>query len=201
MFNKITLIFFCTVLLTTCKDNSKEIDRTPVAEEELEDLNADATFNDVMSTFDMLEQDPDYNSLLKLANQAQMMDDFQNLSDVTFFAPTNTAIERLPEDDYNSLRLPSNLDDLRLTLKYHIVKGERDAARLISMIENNDGNPYRLETITGRFISLSLEDNTIVITDEQGTTAKVSSPDIETSNGVIHGVDRILRPTIREVIN
>lgn len=193
---KIISIFTVSIFLTSitaCKDSNKTQDQTPVAQKDIAELAPDTTFNDVVATFEVLEQDPNYNSLLKLVNQAQMIEAVKGLSDVTFFAPTNAAINRLPEDTYNSLRLPQNLGQLQDILKYHIVEGEIDAATLIATLNDMD-TPYRLKTLTGGYISLALENNQIIITDEHGTQSKVYEADIETSNGVIHAIDNLLIP-------
>ncbi|SHH59722.1 fasciclin domain-containing protein [Winogradskyella jejuensis] len=185
--------FLMLISFNSCKDTNKTQDQTPVAEKPLDELQPDATFDDVVTTFEALEQDPNYNSLLKLVNQAQMIDAVKGLSDVTFFAPTNAAINRLPEGTYDNLRLPQNLEKLQNILKYHIVQGETDAATLLATLKDMD-TPYRLKTLTGGYISLRLVEGDIIITDEHGTESKVSEPDIETSNGVIHGIENVLIP-------
>lgn len=195
-----TLLIAVMILITvSCKDNStKNQDQTPVSNKELDELATDATFNDVVTIFEKLDQNPDYNSLLKLANQANMMGDLQALEDVTFFAPNNDAIKDLSDKEYADLRNPNNREELQNILKYHIVKGERDGAALISSIRANSGKPLRLQTIQGGYIALQLNNGNITITDENASISTVVAADIETSNGVIHGVNKILNPTLRK---
>jgi uncharacterized surface protein with fasciclin (FAS1) repeats len=37
-------------------------------------------------------------------------------------------------------------------------------------------------------------DGTLVITDAQGNTAQIVTPDVFTSNGVVHVIDAVIRP-------
>ena len=101
----ICTIFLFTCAIISCKDSKTTQDQTPVAKKDLGELAPDATFNDVFTTFDALEQNPNYNSLFKLINQAQMIEAVKGLHDVTFFAPNNAAFEALVDSDpaWNSI--------------------------------------------------------------------------------------------------
>lgn len=197
------LLIIAPFIFLGCKDQNKEDvdDKTPVAEEELYDLEPDDTFNDIVTIFESIEQDPNYNSLLKLANQAQIIDDIKDLNDVTFFAPTNAAINKLSDQEYANLRLPQNMNRLQNILRYHIVEGEQDAATLMAAIRDNLDKPYRLQTIQGGYIALTLNDGDIIITDEGGSTSKVTEPNKEASDGVIHGVENLLLPNKQKDLN
>lgn len=178
----------------SCKNSSKNKDQTPVANKPLDEIAPDATFYDIKTIFDVIESDPNYNSVMKLANIAVMIDTLKTLRDVTLFAPTNAAINRLPDEKYAELKLPQNLNKLQEILKYHIVQGERDIATIVSTLKAKE-TPLRLKTLQGAYISLTIDANdNILITDENSNTTAIIEPDIEASNGVIHGISHLLIP-------
>lgn len=187
------LLPFVILCFLACNDSRKTKDQQPFIEEGTQELSPDVDLEDITTVWTALERDPNYNSLLKLLNQGQLIDDVINLKDVTFFAPTNAAVERLPEETYTSLRKPSNLGQLQNILTYHIVKGTYDAEFLATTI-NQQGTPYRIETLNGGYLSINNNDGTLVITDENANQIKIVEVDMRASNGIVHGIENILMP-------
>ncbi|MFD1061808.1 fasciclin domain-containing protein [Winogradskyella litorisediminis] len=187
------ILSFIILCAFACNNSPKTKDQQPYVEEETQQISPDVDLEDVRTVFSTLERDPNYNSLLKLVNQAQLIDDVKSLDDVTFFAPTNAAVERLPEDTYTSLRNPSNLEQLQGILTYHIVKGTFDAEFLKTTIEAQ-GTPYRVETLNGGFLSISNNNGDLLITDENANQVKIVEADMKSSNGIVHGIENILMP-------
>ena len=95
-------------------------------------------------------------------------------------APTNEAFAALPEGTVESLLLPENIEQLQDILKYHVVAGYALSSDLVS------GD---IETLNGDFVTITLSESGIVVND-----ANVISADIETSNGVIHVINKVLLP-------
>jgi hypothetical protein len=95
-------------------------------------------------------------------------------------APTNEAFAALPEGTVESLLLPENIEQLQDILKYHVVAGYALSSDLVS------GD---IETLNGDFVTITLSESAIVVND-----ANVISADIETSNGVIHVINKVLLP-------
>jgi transforming growth factor-beta-induced protein len=105
----------------------------------------------------------------------------------TVFAPTNAAFQALLEsnEDWNSL---ADIDaaTLEAVLKYHVVVGDN-----VTSGEIMDG--LEPTTLEGSTITINTTDG-VVITDKGGNESTVQIPDVQTSNGVIHAIDRVLLP-------
>jgi uncharacterized surface protein with fasciclin (FAS1) repeats len=86
------------------------------------------------------------------------------------------------------------LEKLQAILTYHIVEGTMDSKFLISTIKANNNQPYRLQTLQGGYISLTIDNGALVITDENADRSVITKEDLKASNGIIHGIDTILRP-------
>jgi len=97
------------------------------------------------------------------------------------FAPTNDAFAALPAGVLDKLVQPQNKAALTQILTYHVVNGEVMAA---------DVTNGPVPTLEGQSITLSTANGGVTIND----TAKVTTPDVDASNGVIHLIDTVLLP-------
>ncbi len=115
----------------------------------------------------------------------------------TVFAPTNDAFAALLValgDDYNSLEDFDTADEKALLAKvltYHVVAGT--AALSTDLTQD-----MRIETFQGENVSVDLNGG-VFIGDATDTAAEVVIPDVATSNGVVHVIDKVLLP--QEVLN
>jgi uncharacterized surface protein with fasciclin (FAS1) repeats len=100
----------------------------------------------------------------------------------TVFAPNNRAFDALPEGTLEDLLLPENQEQLVDILTYHVVEG---AAVLSSNLE--DGQ--EVTTLNGQTLTVTINEEGVFIGD-----AQVLTPDLETSNGVVHVIDTVLLP-------
>lgn len=103
----------------------------------------------------------------------------------TVFAPTNAAFTALlSELGYASLNdIPAAT--LEAVLKYHVVSGKVLAA---SLTEGQVVTTLNPATFT---VSLS---GGAKITDKNARVANITTTDLQGSNGVIHVIDKVLRP-------
>ena len=102
------------------------------------------------------------------------------------FAPTDAAFAKLPKGTVENLLKPENKGQLADILKYHVVAGEVNAADI----------PLGVNQVP----TIKEGGDTKVTTTRWGNNvtvdfARVVTPDIQTSNGVIHVIDRVLIPT------
>ncbi|WP_062053275.1 fasciclin domain-containing protein [Sediminicola sp. YIK13] len=115
----------------------------------------------------------------------------------TVFAPTNDAFAALLEalgNDYNSLEDFDTADEKALLAKvltYHVVAGT--AALSTDLTQD-----MRIETFQGENVSVDLNGG-VFIGDATDTAAEVVIPDVVTTNGVVHVIDKVLLP--QEVLN
>ncbi|WP_239450973.1 fasciclin domain-containing protein [Methanosarcina horonobensis] len=107
------------------------------------------------------------------------LEDTLNEGTYTVFAPTNEAFDALPEGTLNNLS--EDNQDLNVMLTYHVVEGEYMASDL------EDGQ--LLTTVQSEMIPVNITGEEIIIGN-----ANVVEPDIIASNGVIHGINKVLIP-------
>lgn len=100
----------------------------------------------------------------------------------TVFAPTDTAFANLPAGRLEALYKPENKAELAALLNYHIVDGRRSAADV--------GKWDAARTINGQPAPILLSGDEVRIDG-----AQLVSLDIASSNGVIHGIDKVNIPT------
>jgi uncharacterized surface protein with fasciclin (FAS1) repeats len=99
----------------------------------------------------------------------------------TVFAPTDAAFAKLPAGTVEDLLKPENKAKLTAILTYHVVPGAVMAEQVTKLSE--------AKTVNGAMVKVSTEHGKVMIND-----AQVVTPDIETSNGVIHVIDTVILP-------
>ena len=97
----------------------------------------------------------------------------------TVFAPTDQAFSTVPAATRQQLLQPQNRKTLTRILSYHVVPGDLSSSQL---------NPGAVKTLEGQTLTVQTGSQVTV------NNAKVTQPDIQASNGVIHVIDRIIVP-------
>jgi transforming growth factor-beta-induced protein len=125
------------------------------------------------------QDDDNFSILVELAIEADLVDVLAN-EELTLFAPTNAAFERLFEDvDRDAL----TQDDLVDILTYHATEGTTLSSEFIA-----GDNAVTMEN----------DEQTLVQASAGGVLingySNVTEADINASNGVIHAVDEVLLP-------
>jgi uncharacterized surface protein with fasciclin (FAS1) repeats len=185
------------LLVTACGDNKKKkavqsvMVKTPIVEEELSNLPPDMTLNEAISVLEILQGNTDYDTFYKGLKSAQIIQTLDSLDVVTIFAPSNIAFNRITEKKLTQLTTPEGKEEMQHILGYHIVQDEYDYKTLLSTVRLNE-NVLRLKTLNGGYIALSIENDTLFITDETGFQSEITEPDQEAENGVIHGISALL---------
>lgn len=115
----------------------------------------------------------------------------------TVFAPTNDAFTALLQslDGFESLEdfdTPEEKTLLATILKYHVISGVAAASSDLS-----DGQT--LTTFQGEDVIVSLADGGVFIGDATDTDAEVVLPNVGTSNGIVHVINKVLLP--QEIID
>ncbi len=101
---------------------------------------------------------------------------------ITVFAPTDAAFDKLPAGTYENLLSPSGRARLAEILKYHIMQGELTAMEAygVPVVDTSQGTSLLL---TSDFLW-----------GQKVDAANIVNPDIECSNGRIHGIDQVNMP-------
>jgi uncharacterized surface protein with fasciclin (FAS1) repeats len=135
----------------------------------------------------------DHTTLVAAVKAAGLVETLSGAGPFTVFAPTNEAFNKLPKGTVETLVKPENKDALVKILTYHVVPGRISSEALMSMIKKN-GGMYKAKTVQGDELTFMMKGKNIFITDEKGGMSKVTIPDVNQSNGVIHVINTVLMP-------
>jgi uncharacterized surface protein with fasciclin (FAS1) repeats len=128
----------------------------------------------------------DHTTLVAAVKAAGLVDTLSGPGPFTVFAPTNAAFGKLPKGTVATLVKPENKATLTKILTYHVVPGKLEAADL------TDGKT--LTTVEGDQLTVRNSGGRISIIDAKGDISRVTVPDVNQSNGVIHVVNTVLMP-------
>lgn len=121
-----------------------------------------------------------FETLVAAVQAAGLVDTLKGEGPFTVFAPTDEAFAALPAGTVENLLKPENKDMLTAILTYHVVPGKVMSTDLQDDME--------AATVQGEAVTIDLDNGVMV----EG--ASVVSADIETSNGVIHVIDKVILP-------
>jgi uncharacterized surface protein with fasciclin (FAS1) repeats len=116
----------------------------------------------------------------------------------TVFAPTNAAFDALAVEltgnagaAASDLLTAQNKPLLRTVLQYHVLTSEVTAGAIPfgSPITTAEGSIFKIDT-----------GSPPMITDGRNRTAKITATDIDTSNGVVHLIDRVILPADKDLV-
>lgn len=136
----------------------------------------------------------DHTTLVAAVKAAGLVDTLKGKGPFTVFAPVNSAFAALPAGTVDTLLKPENKATLTHILTYHVVAGNFDMTALSQKIKAGGGKA-ELTTVSGGKLWLMMNgQHNIVIKDEKGDIADISTYDVTQSNGVIHVIDKVLMP-------
>lgn len=122
-----------------------------------------------------------FKTLAAALTAAELVETLSGEGPFTVFAPLDEAFEALPKGTVDSLVLPENKDQLQEILTYHV---------LVNKVMSSDlSDGMVATTVNGEDITIHIEDGVVTVND-----AKVVITDIETDNGVIHVINKVLMP-------
>jgi uncharacterized surface protein with fasciclin (FAS1) repeats len=136
---------------------------------------------------------PNLTTLVAAVKAADLVNTLNGPGPFTVFAPTNEAFGKLPAGTVDTLTQPDNKDKLTKILTYHVVAGKYDSKKLMKEIKKGGGT-FKLKTVEGDELTLTMDGNMIKVTDEKGGSADVTTADVYQSNGVVHVIDSVLMP-------
>ncbi|MBD2493796.1 fasciclin domain-containing protein [Nostoc sp. FACHB-280] len=122
-----------------------------------------------------------FNTLIKAAEAAQIIDTLQSSDFFTLFAPTDEAFAQLPQGTLEELL--QNIAKLRKIVAYHVTYGDVRSDDLVQIEE--------AETLEGSVLAIESANGDIRVND-----AHVLQTDILADNGVIHVIDAVLIPAM-----
>jgi uncharacterized surface protein with fasciclin (FAS1) repeats len=120
-----------------------------------------------------------FRTLASLLTKTGLADTLATGGTFTVFAPTDEAFAKVPKATLDALA--ENPAQLKSVLLYHAVPGRLTAADVVKLSS--------AKTLEGRSLAIKVVDGAVFVDQ-----AKVTTPDVMASNGVIHVIDSVLIP-------
>ena len=121
-----------------------------------------------------------FKTLLTAVKAAGLVETLQGKGPFTVFAPTDAAFAALPAGTLE--KLLADKEALKKVLLYHVVQGAVTADQVVGLTSAT--------SVEGSPIAISVKDGTVYLNG----SAKVVTPDVMASNGVIHVIDKVILP-------
>lgn len=125
-----------------------------------------------------------HTTLVAAVQAAEIEHVLVNAGPLTVFAPTNDAFAALPEGTVDDLLKPENKAKLANILTGHAAPGSFD----IEALKKEARKGRKIYTATGQYLEVTVEGEDVLIAG-----AKILGT-IQTSNGVINVIDKIILP-------
>jgi uncharacterized surface protein with fasciclin (FAS1) repeats len=120
-----------------------------------------------------------FTTLTSLLERADLVKTLQGKGPYTVFAPTDAAFAKVPKATLD--RLAKNKRKLRSVLLHHVANGQLPAENVVTR--------RSVKTLAGERVRVRVRDGKVYVGG-----ARVVTPDIGTSNGIIHAINRVLIP-------
>ena len=134
-----------------------------------------------------------FSMLVAAVKAAELVETLNSAGPFTVFAPTNDAFGKLPAGTVETLLKPENKGTLTSILTYHVIAGKFMAGDVVKAIKDSN-NAFKVKTVQGGTLTLSIKGESVMITDAKGNTSKITATDVNASNGVIHVIDTVVLP-------
>ncbi|MDG2200845.1 MAG: fasciclin domain-containing protein [Phycisphaerales bacterium] len=128
-----------------------------------------------------------FSTLVAALEAADLVDTLNANGQFTVFAPTNDAFAALPEGTIPALLKKENKGQLTDILTYHVVPSNMKATEVIG----SSGS----RTVNGQWVDFTYGPNGAFIDN-----ARITTTDIECSNGTIHIIDQVILPTGKNIV-
>jgi len=122
---------------------------------------------------------PQFSTLVSLVERAGLVNALSGKRQLTVFAPTDAAFDKVPKKTLNALLKNKRL--LRRVLLYHVVAGKVAAKQVVRR--------KGAKTLTGARVHFRVKGMRVYVND-----ARVITPDTRASNGIVHAINRVLIP-------
>ena len=120
-----------------------------------------------------------FDTLTALLKKAGLVNALQGKARHTVFAPTDKAFSKVPKATLDALA--EDKAKLRAVLLYHVAKGKLPAAKVVKR--------HSIKTLNGQRVHVRVRHGKVFVGG-----ARVVTPDIAASNGVIHVINKVLIP-------
>jgi uncharacterized surface protein with fasciclin (FAS1) repeats len=146
--------------------------------------NSNATNATTANLMDTVAAQGTLNTFSKAITAAGLGDILNGTGPFTVFAPTDAAFEKLPAGQLDGWMRPENKAQLISVLKYHVSPGRATSEEVGKLTET--------KTVNGQFALIKKSGQKVTI-----DAANITTPDVASSNGVVHVIDEVLLPSKR----
>jgi uncharacterized surface protein with fasciclin (FAS1) repeats len=185
----IALIMLFTMILVSCKNESKTVKEELVedASTEVSENNGQASVTDDVSAANALQVAkslPDFSTLVTAIEAAGVENAVVNVGPLTIFAPTNEAFGKLPEGTVETLVKPENKEKLAFILTNHVAPANYPDTQL----EKEAKKGRKLYMASGKYLEVVEKEDGLYV----GGTKILKT--VQVSNGWIHVIGDVLVP-------
>lgn len=120
-----------------------------------------------------------FKTFTKLLKRAHLVRTLKQPGPYTVFAPTDAAFAKVPQRTLDALF--QSRSKLRSVLLYHVAAGELPAAAVVQRSS--------VKTLNGKRVRIRVKDSNVFL-----NKARVTTPDVMASNGIVHVINRVLIP-------
>ena len=120
-----------------------------------------------------------FKTLTALLKQAGLVKTLKGKGPYTVFAPTDAAFAKVPKATLDALA--KDKAKLRSVLLYHVAKGKLTAEKVVKRSS--------IKTLNGQRVRVRVRGGKVTVGG-----ARVITPDVPASNGVIHVINKVLIP-------
>ena len=131
---------------------------------------------------DMVAADDSLKTFGKVLRKSGLEDTLRGAGPFTLLAPTDAAFDKLPPGTLDNLMKPENKDELVSILNHHVLAGRSSAADMAKLT--------MARTLGGDSVPIVSSGSKVKVDG-----AELTSRDIQSSNGVLHGIDKVNIPT------
>lgn len=130
-----------------------------------------------------------FNTLLAAATAAGVAPMLMNDKNLTVFAPTDAAFDKLPAGTVDMLLKPENKDTLKKILAYHVLTMKVPAKAAMKLpsgtnVKTAEGEKFIVRKMNGK----------LMIDPGVGAKATVIKANVMADNGIVHVIDTVLLP-------
>jgi uncharacterized surface protein with fasciclin (FAS1) repeats len=138
-----------------------------------------ATAASAQTVVEIAASNPQFSTLVKAVQAADLVDTLNGAGPFTVFAPTDAAFAKVPADQLAALL--ADKQALTKVLTYHVVPGKVMASDVVTL--------RSATTVEGEPITITTNAKGVMVNN-----ANVTATDIAASNGVIHVIDSVILP-------
>merc|ERR1711981_571631 len=125
----------------------------------------------------------DLSTLVTALEAGKLTDALSGKGPFTVFAPSNEAFSKLPKSVLERLLDPKNIKELQNLLEYHVIAGAAVHKADLKFTQ-------KVKTLEGKQLFIVKDHRGDVLVDN----ARVTTADVDASNGVVHIIDKVLIP-------